>query len=83
MTFGPRIVGDKPVSEMFAPGRCLWCGAIYDAGPVKVIARYSDCSVWIAPCCEAQVDDRPRSWGGRWEPIKANEADELWKRGVQ
>jgi hypothetical protein len=42
---------------MHSPVRCT-CGGVYDLGTVTVIARYADCSVWNAPCCGRQADDR-------------------------
>lgn len=67
-----RVVGG-PVSEMFHPGKCRWCGAIYDGGKVEVTARYSDCSVWKSPCCNATTDDRPVSWGGSFKPLTSEQ----------
>ena len=52
------------VRGMFAPVQCVRCGNVHDSGPVEVIARYSDCSVWKCPGCGSQVDDRPVGWGG-------------------
>ena len=46
------------VMEMMSPARCTWCGGIYDLGSVTVTARYTDCSMWKAPCCGRTVDDR-------------------------
>jgi hypothetical protein len=44
---------------MTDPVRCNRCGSgIYDLAAVEVTARYVDCSMWKAPCCGAQVDDR-------------------------
>jgi len=52
-------VENRPdVSGMLAPMQCGWCGQVYDAGPVTVIARYADCSMWKAPCCGITADDR-------------------------
>lgn len=44
--------------EMTYPVRCGRCRSVYDVANVDVLQRYSDCSVWNAPCCGAQVDDR-------------------------
>lgn len=55
---------------MTSPVRCGHCGGIYDLGTVTVTARYTDCSVWRAPCCDREVDDRPPGWGG---PVRAYE----------
>src|SRR5215217_7243860 len=52
------------VSAMFAPVQCKRCGCVHDSGPVEVIARYADCSVWKCPGCGVAVDDRPPRWGG-------------------
>ena len=43
---------------MTSPVRCRYCRRIYDLGKVEVTARYTDCSVWKAPCCGVTVDDR-------------------------
>lgn len=43
---------------MTSPVRCTHCGGVYDLGRVEVTARYTDCSMWKAPCCKALVDDR-------------------------
>lgn len=59
---------------MSAPYRCTRCGHIHDAGKVEVIARYSDCSVWRCPSCNAQIDDRPIGWGGSAEPVQRGAA---------
>jgi len=59
-----------PISEMTSPVRCGYCGGVYDLGTVTVTARYTDCSVWRAPCCKREVDDRPPGWGG---PVRAYE----------
>lgn len=49
------------------PVRCRRCRrGVYDLSTVEVTARYADCSVWNAPCCGAQVDDRgDTGWTGR------------------
>ena len=46
--------------------RCKWCGLVHDIGPVTVVARYTDCSVWLCPGCGTQIDDRPAGWGGSY-----------------
>lgn len=61
------------VADMFHPGRCRWCGSIYDGGKVEVTARYADCSVWKAPCCGVTADDRPLAWGGSFTPLGREE----------
>lgn len=54
----PAVVGQPAVAEMSYPVRCAYCHRVYDLGTVTVTARYSDCSVWNAPCCGVTVDDR-------------------------
>lgn len=44
--------------DMTYPVRCTYCSGIYDLSKVEVTARYTDCSMWKAPCCGATVDDR-------------------------
>jgi predicted Zn-ribbon and HTH transcriptional regulator len=66
-----RITSEPDTSGMFAPGRCKRCGHVHDSGPVTVVARYSDCSVWHCPSCNSLIDDRPIGWGGSFEPITA------------
>lgn len=53
-----RLTPVYDTAGMLSPVQCGLCGAVYDAGNVVVTARYSDCSVWISPCCKKQVDDR-------------------------
>ncbi len=50
------------VDTMTSPVRCAHCGRYYDLGTVEVAARYTDCSMWISPCCRRQVDDRGSFW---------------------
>ncbi|GAW50587.1 MULTISPECIES: hypothetical protein [unclassified Nocardioides] len=69
-----RIVGERP---MFHPGKCRWCGSIYDGGAVEVTARYADCSVWKAPCCGNSADDRPQGWGGSFFPLSHAERKQV------
>lgn len=64
-----RVTFEPDTAGMLAPGRCTRCGHVHDSGPVEVIARYADCSVWKCPRCSAQIDDRPIGWGGSFEPI--------------
>lgn len=45
-------------ADMTFPVRCTWCSGVYDVAKVTVTARYTDCSIWKAPCCGRQVDDR-------------------------
>ncbi len=47
------------------PVRCAHCRGIYDMGSVEVTARYTDCSMWKAPCCGRTVDDRNPPWKHR------------------
>ena len=47
---------------MLVPVRCNRCGQVYDLTKGKPVARYSDCTVFITPCCKLQVDDR--NWVG-------------------
>jgi hypothetical protein len=66
---------DPDISKMFQPVRCTYCGGVYDLGKVEVTARYSDCSMWTAPCCEITVDDRgDTGWKSRkdYERIDKN-----------
>jgi hypothetical protein len=46
------------VCGMSFPVRCTHCRGVYDMGRVEVTARYTDCSMWKAPCCNRLVDDR-------------------------
>jgi hypothetical protein len=48
----------EDTAGMFSPVRCTWCRRVYDLGKVEVTARYTDCSMWKAPCCGRTVDDR-------------------------
>lgn len=59
------------ISGMFMPVRCTWCSGVYDAGKVEVIARYTDCSMWKAPCCGTTVDDRgDTGWKSRKDYVR-------------
>lgn len=58
---------------MSYPMRCKHCARVHDAGPVQVIQRYSDCSVWKCPNCGILGDDRPLSWGGSFERYTATD----------
>lgn len=64
-----RVTLEEDTTGMLAPGRCTRCRRVHDSGPVDVIARYQDCSVWKCPHCNATIDDRPVGWGGSFEPI--------------
>jgi len=46
------------VAGMLAPVECGWCHQVYDSANVEVVSRYTDCSVWKAPCCGVIADDR-------------------------
>jgi hypothetical protein len=49
------------VRGMAEPVQCCHCQGVYDLATVTrvtVTARYADCSVWQAPCCQFTVDDR-------------------------
>ncbi len=69
-TLYPRV----DVSSMFAPVKCRSCGTVYDSGPVEVVARYSDCTIWKQPCCSVLGDDRPIGWGGTVYKLDKNGA---------
>ncbi|GAA2347399.1 hypothetical protein [Dactylosporangium salmoneum] len=47
----------EQIRDMMFPVRCT-CGRIYDLAKVEVTARYADCTLWKAPCCGRQADDR-------------------------
>lgn len=64
-----RVTFEPDTSGMLAPGRCTRCRLVHDSGPVTVVARYSDCSVWRCPGCNSLIDDRPIGWGGSFEPL--------------
>lgn len=54
------------IDGMSQPARCSHCRGFYDLGSVTVTARYTDCSVWKAPCCGVTVDDRGETgWKSR------------------
>jgi WhiB family redox-sensing transcriptional regulator len=44
---------------------CRHCSGTYDLDHVETVARYGDCTVYITPCCNRQVDDR------KWVPSPA------------
>lgn len=47
------------IEGMSYPVQCARCHTgVYDLGKVEVTARYTDCSMWKAPCCGVLVDDR-------------------------
>lgn len=45
------------IQAMMFPVRCT-CGQLYDLAKVEVTGRYTDCTLWKAPCCGRQADDR-------------------------
>lgn len=49
---------EKPVEEMMIPVKCRHCGDVYDLTEGKPVQRYTDCTVYITPCCKKMVDDR-------------------------
>lgn len=53
---GWRFIPDT--TGMHQPVECAHCHRVYDLGTVEVTARYTDCSMWKAPCCGRTVDDR-------------------------
>lgn len=57
---------EEQTANMMFPVRCAHCSGVYDLGSVEVTARYADCSMWNAPCCRRQVDDRGETgWKSR------------------
>ncbi|MEU4781053.1 hypothetical protein [Micromonospora sp. NPDC023633] len=67
---------------MSQPVRCTWCGGVYDLGTVTVTARYTDCSMWKAPCCGATVDDRGETgWKSRKDYERIDSPDPINRRG--
>lgn len=57
--------------------RCTHCGGVYDLGSVKTVARYADATVFIAPCCGQQVDDRSWKTFPSFERLSYDEPDEI------
>lgn len=57
-----------------APGQCTRCRHVFDSGPVEVVARYADCTVFKCPGCGASIDDRPIGWGGSFKKLTRAEA---------
>lgn len=47
--------------DMAFPCLCT-CGEVFDLGAVEVRQRYSDCTVFLLPCCNRTTDDRPAGW---------------------
>lgn len=63
--------------EMRCPVRCVGsggCGRVFDLCAVETVARYSDRTVFITPCCGRKTDDRPLGWGGGVERVTEDEA---------
>jgi hypothetical protein len=61
-----RLIPDIDTTGMHQPARCTWCSGVYDLGTVTITARYTDCSMWKAPCCGVTVDDRGETgWKSR------------------
>ena len=52
---------DRLIAERML-ARCNTTRREFSVGPVQVVARYLDCSVFICPECKGQHDDRPK-WG--------------------
>jgi hypothetical protein len=44
---------------MISPVQCNLCQQVYDLCDGAPVARYQDATVFITPCCERKVDDRP------------------------
>lgn len=58
----PLISCALKIADMMAPVRCNHCCGIYDFTKTEVIHHYADCTLYTAPCCARQVDDRPAGW---------------------
>lgn len=70
-------IPQPPVAEMRIPVRCMHCGAVYDITRVQVTGRFTDCSVWTAPCCGLRgVDDRPWVRDRHYQEISREEASQ-------
>lgn len=46
------------VADLGIAVRCAHCHRIYDLARIRVVRMYVDCTVWVAPCCGREVDDR-------------------------
>lgn len=68
----------EDVAAMTYPMRCARCRKVHDAAKVEVLGRYTDCSTWRCPNCNALIDDRPESWGGSAEKVTADDFDDEW-----
>lgn len=51
-------VEHRRMRDMIHPVRCNHCSQVYDLCDGKPVHRYADCTVYITPCCNRQVDDR-------------------------
>lgn len=51
-------INGEDVELMTSPVKCNYCGTTYDLTSVKVIHRYSDCTLFKTPCCDKMADDR-------------------------
>lgn len=60
-----RQLAQAEIEGMTFPARCTHCSRVYDLGTVEVTARYTDCSMWKAPCCGLTVDSRGAGWKSR------------------
>jgi len=58
------------------PVRCPHCRHLHDGAMVTVVQRYLDCSTWRCPSCTTLIDDRPRAWGGCYQPGEPGFDDE-------
>lgn len=56
--------GRPDYSDMRFPTRCLRCGHVHDVALVTPTGRYSDCTMWRCPKCNAEIDDRAGGYGG-------------------
>jgi hypothetical protein len=57
-----EVLDEQATEGMMFPVRCTWCSGVYDVARVEVTGRYTDCSMWKAPCCGRLVDDRGEGW---------------------
>ena len=61
--------GGCETEGMTFPARCCHCRRVYDLAKVTVTARYTDCSMWKAPCCGVLADDR-QGWIRHYEELR-------------
>lgn len=73
---GPDWRIEQPdVADMMYPVRCQHCRGVYSLTHVKVTGRYTDCSIWTAPCCGFPgIDDRPWVRDRHYQEITREEA---------